>query len=482
MLPRLLGILLLMLLGAATVNATTVGTMLQRKIFIKTEAAINKGKLQLARQLKSTIKSYPLYPYLEYELLKKRLASQSNQAVQNFLDDYADTPLVEYLRLRWLDQLAKKKRWQDYVDFYQPQKSIDRQCHYLNALIHTGEKSEAFKQVEPLWLYGKSRPKACDPVFAAWKKSADFHTELVWQRIELAIDKGQLKLVRYLGKQLPASDKPWLDRWIKAHKKPYSVLQDSNFKRSHKYKNKILAHAVKREIRHSVFDALDLWRQIQKRHQFHELETHLMNRKLAFWLIREEDSSAYDFVANVEPCSHDSKLQEARLRAGLLRRDWPNVLSWLSRLPADEQATERWQYWQARALQQQGDQTAANKIFEQLAESRSYYGFSAADQVKQPYHFAPVKTPVDQDINNRIKQSPTVSRIEEFMALDRMASARREWYMFTRDMNEDELMAAAMLAKTWGWHDQAIFTLARSEYWDDHQSIGLINYMISKET
>jgi len=467
MLHRLLAVLLLTLLTAGSVNATTTGTLLQRKIFIKAEQAISKGNLQLARQLKSTIRSYPLYPYLEYELYKKSLASLSNQTVQTFLDDSADAPLAENLRWRWLNLLASQKRWQDYADFYQRQKNISRQCHYLNALLQTGRKKEAFAKVEPLWLYGKSRPDACDPVFAAWKKSTDFTTELVWQRIELAIDQKQIKLARYLGKQLPANDKPWLDRWIKAHEKPYSVLQDSYFKRSHKYRNKILAHAVKREIRQGVFGALDLWQQIQRRYHFTELETHLVNRKLAFWLMRKEGRTAYDFVANVEPCSHDGKLQETRLRAGLLQQDWPNVLSWLDRLPADEQASERWQYWRARALQQQKDTAAANKIFLQLADSRSYYGFNAADQVNKPYHFAPAKTPIDQAINSRIKQSPAVSRIEELIALDRTSSARSEWYMFTRDMNEDELMAAAMQAKSWGWHDQAIFTLARSDYWDD---------------
>jgi soluble lytic murein transglycosylase len=156
MLPRLLSVLLLMLLCVTTVNATSIGTLLQRKIFIKTEAAINKDNLQLAKQLKSTIKNYPLYPYLEYGLLKKRLASRPNQAIQKFLDDYADMPLAGHLRLRWLNLLAKNERWQDYVAFYQPQKSIDRQCHYLNALIQSGKKSEAFKHVEHLWLYGKS--------------------------------------------------------------------------------------------------------------------------------------------------------------------------------------------------------------------------------------------------------------------------------------------------------------------------------------
>jgi soluble lytic murein transglycosylase len=44
---------------------------------------------------------------------------------------------------------------------------------------------------------------------------------------------------------------------------------------------------------------------------------------------------------------------------------------------------------------------------------------------------------------------------------------RREWRTLTRDLDEAGLMAAAYVADILGWHDQAIFTLARTGYWDD---------------
>ena len=44
---------------------------------------------------------------------------------------------------------------------------------------------------------------------------------------------------------------------------------------------------------------------------------------------------------------------------------------------------------------------------------------------------------------------------------------RREWRTLTRDLEAPDLRAAATLAAGLGWHDQAIFTLARTDYWDD---------------
>lgn len=55
----------------------------------------------------------------------------------------------------------------------------------------------------------------------------------------------------------------------------------------------------------------------------------------------------------------------------------------------------------------------------------------------------------------------------ELEALGRDLDLRREWYHLTRDMQREDLKAAAVIAQRRGWPDRAIFTLARSNYWDD---------------
>jgi soluble lytic murein transglycosylase len=66
-----------------------------------------------------------------------------------------------------------------------------------------------------------------------------------------------------------------------------------------------------------------------------------------------------------------------------------------------------------------------------------------------------------------VEQLPASRRIGELRALGRTLDARREWWWLNKTLSPEELRAAALLAKRWGWHDQAIFTLARSGYWDD---------------
>ena len=67
----------------------------------------------------------------------------------------------------------------------------------------------------------------------------------------------------------------------------------------------------------------------------------------------------------------------------------------------------------------------------------------------------------------RIEELDAIRRAQELFALERWTEARREWHSATRDMNPTQLRAAAKLAKQRGWHDRAIFTLARTGYWDD---------------
>ncbi|WP_419596823.1 transglycosylase SLT domain-containing protein [Thiolapillus sp.] len=463
--PALLA-MILMLLAVNTAIAGNVALEAQRKLFQAAEKLSATGK-PLPRQMKTLLRNYPLYPYLEYARLKHELKNASADEVNGFLRKYKDTPLPSLLRSRWLNVLAERRDWKNYIRFYTPQTNISRQCHYLQALIQTGSKEQAFSQVEPLWLYGKSRPKACDPVFKAWRQAGLLTTELVWRRIELAMNRGQIKLARFLQKSLPARERGWVDTWVRIHNKPALALTDPALKKKHPQRQKILLDAAYRQIRKDPVPALDYWKRLQKRFSFSVLEKHLVNRKLALWLTRNETAAAIDFMADLQPCSHDSKLQEALVKSALLHNDWVQVVSRIERMPEEEQQSERWSYWLARALEQTGQRARAAILYQQLAAKRSYYGFLAADRTGRPYHFSPKPSTVDKELADAISRNPAVARARELLALDRWVDARREWRFATRDLTADEYIAAAELAQSWNWHDQAIFTLAKSDYWDD---------------
>ena len=101
----------------------------RQKLFLAAEKAIDSNNQALYRQLQPSMKEYPLYPYLEYRQLKRSLSSARPEDVATFLDDYADTPLAGLLRKRWLNQLASRKQWPEYLRFYDPADgNISRRC------------------------------------------------------------------------------------------------------------------------------------------------------------------------------------------------------------------------------------------------------------------------------------------------------------------------------------------------------------------
>ena len=127
-------ILCLLLLAPLPVAAKSDSALLnQRANFKAAEQALAKGDLGRYRGLKSSLKDYPLYPYLEYRELRWRLHGQKKDRIKDFITDYADTPLSWLLRNAWLDRLAKRGHWKTYAEFYKPSSKVARQCHYLQS-------------------------------------------------------------------------------------------------------------------------------------------------------------------------------------------------------------------------------------------------------------------------------------------------------------------------------------------------------------
>ncbi len=460
------GLLCLLLAVSSQTLAAISITSGQRKLFLSAEKTAKSGT-PVAAPVKALLRNYPLYPYIEYAELKAQINSAATQAIQSFLQRNQDTPLAGLLRSRWLGVLAQNQDWPAYLEHYQPQRSIRLQCHYLHALIATGRQEQAFSRIEPIWLYGKSRPKACDPVFKAWRKAGRLTHELIWQRIELAIAKSQMKLANYLAQLLPRQDKTWVQLWISLHRNPDKALKSSLLKKDHKYRNRILVDLMYRKISKNPLAAGDFWLKLKQKYHIPKQSQHLVERKMVLWLTRKDTPEAWQLIKSTQPCSHDIRLQEARIRSALYREKWAEVSAWIRQLPAQEQQSERWRYWQARALEEQGNQASAKKIYDTLARERSFYGFLAADRSGHDYHLASSDSPVSKAILKSFAKKAGVKRVKELLALQRWTDARREWRFLTRNLSEQQYMVAAELAQSWNWHDQAIFTLAKSGYWDD---------------
>ncbi|MCP4044068.1 MAG: lytic murein transglycosylase, partial [Gammaproteobacteria bacterium] len=188
---------------------------------------------------------------------------------------------------------------------------------------------------------------------------------------------------------------------------------------------------------------------------------------MALRLIRNDSPQTLSYLDQIEPNPDDLGLQEGRIWAALSRRDWGRALTWIEALPADLRESEGWRYWRARALEKMGHDAQAGALFRMVARERSYYGFLAADRLGADYHLENIPLEIGDFDLASVAALPGLQRARELHFFGRLVLARLEWDKATRKLNQEKLQVAAKLAQGWGWHDRAIFTLARTGYWDD---------------
>jgi soluble lytic murein transglycosylase len=387
-------------------------------------------------------------------------------AVDQFLVEFGDTSLAGRLRRAYLKRLARDGRWETYARFYVPDDSILHRCYYLRGLLLSNKPEAALDQVESLWLTGKSLPKACDPVLDAWKRAGRLTDELVWRRIGLAMDAGETRLASYLGRSLPEGERAWVERWRKIHRNPRQVLKSDAFGEPHPYRTRLLTHGIARLAPKEPELAADIWDRLSGEFDFSPEEVQRANAAIGFALTKRSDEHGLSYLGRIPAGEDNLGLQERRLRAALKQQDWDRIAEWIAAMPGGQRKTEHWLYWQARSEEARGQIEAARKLFAAAAEERSLWGFLAAERLGVPYKLGNVTTPADQRRIACMKQS-AFARFRELEALGRDVEVGRAWYWLTRDMDRDDLMAAAVLAQRHGWPDRAIFTLAKSGYWDD---------------
>ena len=439
----------------------------QRERFLAAEEALAEGDRGGFEHLAKGLQQYPLYPYLRFEAITQDLAQTNQGDVRHFLGTYGDTPLAPRLRRLWLSQLAKKSRWLEYIRFYRPDGSIERRCDYLQGLIALRRRREAFAQVEPLWLTGRSRPAACNAVFKAWRGAGQLSVDLVWRRIDLAMDARNLGLARGLRRLLAPDDQAWLDRWLAVDQDPKQILDSKDFAAPHPQRQRILVHGIKRLAHTDPDQAAAAWDRLKQTYGFPPGLAVEADAAVGFALAEVDDQRALAYLDRISADAGNADLQQRRLRAAIKLGDWKHLTGWIDQLPPELRRSDRWLYWKGRALDTLGRTEAARALFGQAAAERSLWGFLAAERVNQPYNLDDIPTPADPARIAAIRDSAAAQRIGELSALGRQLDVRREWYHLTAGMKRKDLEAAAVVARAWGWPDQAIFALARSGYWDD---------------
>jgi soluble lytic murein transglycosylase len=414
------------------------------------------------------LRAYPLYPYLRFRDLSKRLAEFPAAEIREFLETQADTPLAGQLRDTWLRQLARAGRWDDYLRDALPSRDPTFDCWRRQALLKAGQDEPALRDFAALWLRGTSLPAACDPVIAHWRSKSGPSPDLLWRRFALAIAQRNLGLAKALRAELPAADHPLADAWLAAADDPRLLLESARVSGDDPRAATMIGEVLKSWGKRDALAAAAALDALKERHRSFAPQWAEVERLLALWLASDYRPTALARLTALPEAVADGAVREWRVRICLRQGDWQAALRWLDRLSAAERDSPRWRYWRGRTLESLGRIEEARQVYRSIAGQRDYHGFLAADRIGAPYAIesAPLTVPA-AELDALLAGFPGLRRAQELYILGREPEAEAEWRRVTQAFDPPASRRAALLAHRWAWHAQAIATVARAEHWDD---------------
>ena len=436
-----------------------------RRAFLAAEKALNKGDQKTWKHLQPRLKDYPLYADLLFKQALPKIGAATATRVEQTLSDLKNTPLRKTYLKSWLRRLANQSQWESYAKYYEIGLGARYRCHYANALYRTDRPAKAFNEARPLWLTGKSQTSHCDPVFAAMKRYGHLDNALIWERIGLAMHKGQTSLVKYLRKSLPKHEQKLVSDWLKIRDRPERVLTKKYIESEIPRTQRFLVYGIKRIALFEADKALRKWSKIKSQALLSETDKREVERYIALRMTTQRLDGAVDQHKLIP--APDNKILEWGVRAAIREADLKSVSELIDRMGDASTLHDRWKYWKAKSAASNGNHVIANTLFHALAAGRGYHNFLAADEIDLPYQFnyKPLQYE-DTEISNLVNHY-NVRRAEEFYALDRLNEARREWYYLIKQFDNEDRQKLAYIQKQWGWHSQAILTIATADYYDD---------------
>ncbi len=448
------GILLKALLFVVFANSSTwaqPGLYEQRALYRRAVDDLTAGRSRSFAKAVVQLEGYALRPYLDYYALQSRLSIATEQEVQAFREQHQNLPVTGIVHRRWLKILGRKGQWRTFLDNYEPSTDAELQCYRLRALYGTGARKAAFAEVEPLWKVARSQPKACDPLFDVWISAGYLEEHVAWERLQLALESNQRTLARYLQRYFSGTYKAWAQSLYNVHVRPSGISRVNRYRTDSELSRTVIGYGLIRLAAQNVESAATAWAKFKTTHSFND--TQIQTITDAILIGRARDGQ---FPAG-QPSHASAELIRDMAEAALANLSWRQVVTWIERLPAQEQQTNRWQYWQARALTATHlDASGARRRFRALAEKRDYYGFLAAEQIGSEIQLNETVLRAHPAQIAQLNKIPEVARSTELFAVGDLINARREWNQLIPKLDPIQQIQVAQLVQQIGWISQSI--------------------------
>jgi soluble lytic murein transglycosylase len=440
--------------------------------FIQAEEALKEDNTHRFNVLYRSLNDYPLQEYLHRDRLTKDLSRGSppiklNNEIKDFLYSHRNQVVSRKLRYQWLRYLADTRQVEPFLKYYQPSGSINLKCRYLQfRLQQQSASTDISAEVETIWLTGSSLPDACNPLIKLWQRSGGLTQPLIWQRMLLAADQKQYRLISYLNNKRTKLDQTSGELLIKIMQRPEKLLSIKFKPQISKHDQTIIFKGLNKLAWRDAAKAIKTWKKFDQRLTLSQTQLETLKRSIGLSLAIEQQPDAKDWLISLNS-KQDASVDQWLLSSALNTQDW-SLIEYITRqknhLSID---VDKWRYWRAISTKNIGFAKTSDWLLKSLASNRSYYGFLAAiDQQQQPQlniNSEKIPAEVFVELSNR----RNAINAFEFYQMGRLTEARSEWNALVRSSAQTELVALAQLAHSWGWQHQSILAFAKSKQIDD---------------
>ena len=418
--------------------------------------------------------------YSTYWRMNLDIDSQSSAAVSQFVRQYPGSVMAEKLVADFAETKAASG---DYAAVRQVANLVtnaDRseRCAVALGFNHGGDTMRAMSEKPAVWLTTLKQPALCDQLATEMNDNALISNKDRAARLKRMLRKGKtgdiMALSSRLGTAIPYSALSEIQLSPSAFFSRFSMQPNSQ---TNQY---LYLYAIGRLADKSYREAgLQLDYDIKQDNQRAQRLLNDETRRYAYRILGVQrmnhntddgfNVEAVDWFRNSLDDDFNFEEAEDYAKAAIRFSRWDDVVEAISHMDSETQKSNQWQYWLARAYEQQKDSSKRNiakQIYQRLASTDDYYGLMAKDKVGQRFDASSLGGSNLPNISSadraRVMQDPNFARAFALYNGDASRGyANREWNWAVkqaRDNRDDNLIiAAAVQAHDMGWLDRAVY-------------------------
>jgi len=451
----------LVLLGQGAA-ATTLEK--QRLLFQQARNALAHHDMARTQQLRQQLGGYPLASYLDVRVAYQKMVAGNDAGVVAVIASHPELPDARDLHYAWIENLAKRGQWPAVAAqlLLLPSAAARHPRIAMLAALHSGQQDKAVAQFSNYWQAGNRIPTSLTPVQRAWQRAGNPTNQARWQRIATLMPRKRWRQVRPLLAKLGSADRQLVQHWRAGQNNPQKVVSEWPMPAQSSAHEVVVLTRLLRRL--SVKEPLLAWQQSTRlRLAFDQPQWEKLQRKLALRAARHQLPQASAWLQALPASVQNSATRSWRTRLLLQEQRWHDILESIAAMPKEQRHQSEWAYWQARALEKQGDEEAAKLIFTALAQERGYFSFLSAERMEIPYQMGAQPLAANPKDLQSLARLPGIVRAHEWLLLGLKNKARREWFRALQKMTPAKWRAAATLASRWSWYDRAILAALRGE-------------------